>query len=70
MKYGELTIRVEDGMLVMLRTYRKKTIRLTINMTGEKKTVNPINLLCSNEYDDYTLNDEGFVVDCFSENRR
>ena len=70
MKYGELTIRVEDGMLVMLRTYRKKTIRLTINMTGEKKTVNPINLLCYNEYDDHTLYDEGFVVDYYCENRR
>lgn len=61
-KYGELRLYVEDDLLVFERTYRKRKLKLIINMTNEDKSININSNLISNEFESGILKNEGFVI--------
>ena len=52
----------EDDLLVFERTYRKRKLKLIINMTNKDKSININSNLISNEFESGILKNEGFVI--------
>lgn len=61
-KYGELVLRTENGLLVFERIYKKQKIDLIINMTGHGQTIKPGSVILANRFEGNVLDNEGFMI--------
>ena len=62
LKFGELSLRTQDGMLVMERAYRGQVLALFVNLSEADKPLPPGKVVLSNLVNGETLKHEGFAI--------
>lgn len=61
-KYGELSVYVENNLIVFKRQYKGKVIKLILNNTADETNINGNNVLVGNNYNVNTLYPDGFII--------